>query len=457
MKDKVKEPYFVKDKNFFKSLFKIMVVVALQNLLNYSVNMADNLMLGTYGQNELSGVACVSQIFFVVSCLIGNCGAAFSVLAAQYWGQKDTSSINRLGGILLKVNVATSIIFFVLATVIPEPMVRIFTSDAEIARQGVMYLSILKWTFIPYAISYTMMDILRNVETVAIAFYMSITSLVINVCLNYLLIFGSFGCPEMGVQGAAIATLAARGVEVVVLVLYVAVIDKKLHFFRSDFMKHYPKLWKSYGKFALAVVPAGMVWALATPIQSALIGRLSADAIAANSVTTTYYQLLKVIAQALSSASAVIIGKTVGEKDFAKARSGARTVEVLSLAVGIALGGALFAIKNIILSLYTLTPEALRMTDTMLIIMCFVMVAMSYEVPVLFGVIRAGGDAKFTSFVNISAMWLIAMPLAFMATFWWKLDVIWVVAFIQSEQLIKCLPAFIRIRQYDKWMKVVTE
>jgi len=457
MTERLKEPYFVKDKAFFKSLFRIMLTVALQNFLNYSVNMADNMMLGSYGQSELSGVACVSQIFFILNSLFGNLGASFSVLAAQYWGQKRTDKINGLGAILLKVDLCIGLIFFLLATFIPGQLVSIFTSDAVIAQKGVEYLAILKWTFIPYSISYMLMDMLRNVETVAIAFYMSIISLVINVFFNYLFIFGSWGLPEMGVSGAALATLIARCAEVAVLVFYVAAIDKKLHFFRSGILKWDKALGASFAKMALTVVPAGMGWAIATPVQTALIGQLSADAIAANSVTSTFYQLFKVIAQAMSSASAVIIGKTVGARDFVKARSGARTVELLALGIGIVLGAMLFAVRGPVLAFYKLSPEAEKLTGQMLLIMCFVMVGMAYEVPVLFGVIRAGGDAKFTSFVNIGAMWLIVMPLAFLAVFVWHLDVIWVVMIIQSEQLIKCIPAFIRVRQYDKWIRVVTD
>jgi len=355
------------------------------------------------------------------------------------------------------VDLCIGLIFFLLATFIPGQLVSIFTSDAVIAQKGVEYLAILKWTFIPYSISYMLMDMLRNVETVAIAFYMSIISLVINVFFNYLFIFGSWGLPEMGVSGAALATLIARCAEVAVLVFYVAAIDKKLHFFRSGILKWDKALGASFAKMALTVVPAGMGWAIATPVQTALIGQLSADAIAANSVTSTFYQLFKVIAQAMSSASAVIIGKTVGARDFVKARSGARTVELLALGIGIILGAMLFAVRGPVLAFYKLTPEAEKLTGQMLLIMCFVMVGMAYEVPVLFGVIRAGGDAKFTSFVNIGAMWLIVMPLAFLAVFVWHLDVIWVVMIIQSEQLIKCIPAFIRVRQYDKWIRVVTD
>ena len=208
---------------------------------------------------------------------------------------------------------------------------------------------------------------------------------------------------------------------------------------------------------ALAIVPAGVAWALATPVQAALLGTLSKDAIAANSVTVTYYQLLKVVAHSVSVAAAVIIGKTVGERDFANTRSGARTIEVLSLIFGVAMGLVLFLIRIPILKYYSLTPEAMRLTGNMLIIMCFVMVGMSYETAVLFGVIRAGGSARFPSFANVLVTWGISMPLAFMAVYWWHLTPEWIVIIIQGEQIAKCIPAFWMVRQYDRWIRVVAK
>ena len=432
-----------------------MVVTMFQNVINYSVNMADNMMLGRYGQAELSAASVVNQIFFLLNAFMFNFGAVFTVLAAQYWGQKNTRAINRLAGIGFRVNIFVAIIFFVICTVMPARVVGIFTSDAEIIAQGVRYLQIIKYIYIPYAISNMVMDMLRCVETVSISFYMSVSSLVINVVLNYLLIFGKFGCPELGVAGAAIATLAARLVEVAVLIIYLWKVDKKLCFFSSDFIKWPSELAKPYFKIALTIVPAGLAWAIATPIQTALLGLLTPDAIAANAVTSTYYQLLKVVAQAMSTGSGVIIGKTVGKGDFKTARAGARTIELISLGIGLLLGLLLFLFRPLIISIYTLTPEAETLTDSMLLVMCFVIVGMSYEIPLLFGTIRAGGDARFASLCNVICMWCFAMPLAFAAVFWWHLSPLWVVIFIQSEQIIKCIPVFIRIRQYDKWMKIV--
>jgi putative MATE family efflux protein len=452
-----KESYFVKDPQFFKSLFRIMIVVAFQNLINYGVNMADNLMLGSYGQAQLSGAACVNQIFFMVNAFCWNFGIAFSVLAAQYWGKKDIRSINKLGGIELTIEFSFSMIFTIIAACMPARLLSIFTSSAEVSVQGVAYLNIIKFTFIPYAISFMLMTLLRNVETVNIAFIISCISLVINVCLNYLLIFGNWGFPEMGIAGAAIATLIARIVELLVLLFYIWKIDKKLHFFQSDFLKFDKTLVKSYFKVAIVVAPAGIAWAIATPIQGALLGKLSTDSIAANSVTSTYYQLLKVFAQAMSTAAGVIIGKTIGEKNYTKTRQGARTIEVLGLGIGVILGGLLFILRKPIISMYDLTPEATRLTNNMLIIKCFIILSMAYEHPVLVGTIRAGGDTRFPALTNIIVMWGISIPLAFMAVYWWRLGPEWIVIFIQSEQFIKCIPAFIRVRQYNKWIRNLTE
>lgn len=453
MKEKPHEPYFIRDKEFYKSLLRIMVVVALQNFINYGVNMADNIMLGNYGQAELSGAAVISQIFFIILGLTSNLGAAFSVLAAQYWGQRRVNRINMLGGVLLRANIIVCIGFFVAVSIAPYSIVRIFTSDTEIIEQAVAYLGIFKYIFVPYGISSMIMDMLRNVETVSVSFYMSIASLAINVFFNYIFIFGKFGCPELGIRGAAIATLIARLVEVTVLVLYVLFIDKKLHFFKSQFWKIDAQLEKEYFKVALPVVPAGLAWTLATPVQTALLGKISADAIAANSVTNTFYQLLKVFAQALSSASAVLIGKLVGERRFDMVRSGARTIEIMSLAVGTLLGMLIFILRKPLLSFYSLSGEASALTDKMILLMCIVIIGMSYEINVLFGTIRAGGDTFFPSCINITALWGLIMPLAFLAVYVWKLDAFWVVVIIQSEQIVKCIPAFFRVRCYDRWIK----
>lgn len=457
MPAEVKEPYFIHNKVFYRTLFHVLLIVSLQNVINYSVNMIDNLMLGAYGQVQLSAVACVNQIFFLLTGFYQGCVNGLSVLAAQNWGKKNVVKINRLGGIALKFSLVIGAVFFILAAAIPEQLTGIFTSDPAIIAEGAAYLSIIKYAFFPYAISFTFINLLLNVETVGISFKISIVSLIVNGGLNYLLIFGNFGFPRLGVVGAAYATLTARVIEMIIIVWYVAKKDEKLHFFQSDFLKHHPDVLQEYLKIDMPLMIASIAFAIGTPIQGALLGKMSTDAIAANSVTSTFYQYVKVIAQAFTMAAGVTTGITIGRGNIKEVRAAARTIEVICLILGATLALILFLIRKPLLSLYTLTPEAMALSNRLLIIMCVVMMGMSYEVPLLFGVIKNGGDTVFTSQMNIIFMWAIAIPLAFLGLYVWHLGPEWIVIFMQSDQLLKCIPAAIRIRQYDKWIHVLAK
>ncbi len=457
MNESVKETYFIRDRQFYHTLFHVLLVVSLQNIVNYSVNMIDNLMLGSFGQVSLSAAACVNQIFFLLTGFFQGAGNGLSVLGAQNWGKKNIATINRLGGIALKFILIIGAVFFVLSAVIPAGLVSIFTSDPAIIAEGTAYLRIIKYTFFPYAISFTLINLLMNVETVGISFRISIVSLLINAGMNYLLIFGNLGFPRLGVEGAAWATLTARIVEMIIIVVYVAKKDEKLHFFQSDFLRHDPELLRDYMKIDIPLLIASIAFAVGTPIQGALLGKMSTDAIAANSVTSTFYQYVKVFALAFTAAAGITTGITIGRGKMEDVRAGARTIEVICLIIGVVLALILYLLRGPLLSLYTLTPEAMELSNRLLIIMCVVMMGMAYEVPLLFGVIRNGGDTVFTSKMNIVFMWVIAIPLSFLGLYVWHLGPEWIVIFMQSDQLLKCIPAAIRIRQYDKWIHVLVK
>jgi putative MATE family efflux protein len=451
-----KETFFTVDKSFYKTFFRMMIIVALQNLVAYSVNMADNIMLGSYNQNALSGASTVNQIFFMVQQLALSVGNALVVLSSQYWGQKKTEPIRSLTGIALKLGSIFSIIIIGLCIVIPIPLLKLFTTSPEIIAQGQEYLSIIQWTFALFIISNVLMAALRSVGTVNISFYISVISLFVNVGINYVLIFGRFGFPEMGIKGAAIGTLIARILELLIVVIYIAKFDKKLNLFSKGLFVPNKELRKDYTKVYIPIFCAQVLWGISVPMQSAILGHLSDDAIAANSVATTFYQYLKVIVLAMSSTSAVMIGNAIGRGDMKRVKSDARTMAVLDVCIGLVLGLTLFALRNPLLSMYNLSPSATVMAEHLIIIMSVIMVGMSYQMPVSFGIIQGGGDAKFTMRMNMISTWLIVMPLSFAAAFWWKWPVELVVLAIQSDQIFKGLPTFIHFRKY-KWMKKLTK
>lgn len=453
--EKTKESFFTKDRSFYRTLFPLLITVALQNIVAYSVNMADNMMLGSYSQNALSGAATVNQIFFIVQQVSLSIGEGFVVLGAQYWGQKRMEPIRRLTGIALKLGFICGIIIIAVCAVMPHQVLSIFTNDPDIIREGVAYLGIIKYTFILFIVTNVLMAALRCVETVKISFYISIVSLIVNVGINYVLIFGRLGMPEMGIRGAAVGTLIARIVELLIVVIYMLKADKKLELFRENFLKFDPDLRRDYTKVEVPVMLSQVLWAVSVPFQTAILGHMSSDAIAANSVATTFYQYLKVIVVAMSSSSAVMIGSAIGRGDMKRIRSDARTLSVIDLLIGIALGIALFLLRKPLLTMYSLSDTAMVMADQLIIVMSFIMVGMSYQMPVSMGIIRGGGDTKFTMVMNMVSTWAIVIPLSFMSAFWWHWSVVGVVIMIQSDQVFKCLPTFIRFRSY-KWVKKLT-
>lgn len=453
---KRKDPFFTKDPTFYKTLFQMLVVVALQNLVAYSVNMADNIMLGSYSQDSLSAASTVNQVFFMVQQFALSIGNALVVLAAQYWGQERIEPVRTLTGIALKLGILISLVLVGICLLFPEPLLYLFTDSPRIVEEGVRYLSLIQWTFALFILSNVLMAALRSVGTVNISFYISVVSLIVNVAINYTLIFGKFGFPEMGILGAAIGTLIARVLELLIVLAYLLKFDKKTRLFTGGGLwKRDKGLRQDYTKVYLPIMCSQVLWGISVPMQTAILGHLSADAIAANSVATTFYQYLKVVVIAMSSVSAVMIGNAIGRGDMKRIKSDARSMAVIDVAIGLALGVALFLLRRPLLSMYSLTETATAMAMNLIIVMGYVMVGMSYQMPVSFGIIQGGGDTGFTMKMNLISTWCIVMPLSFLAAFWWKWPVEAVVLVIQSDQIFKGLPTFLRFRKYQ-WMKKLT-
>ena len=450
-----KEPFFTKDRSFYRSLFTLLITLSLQSLIAYSVNMADNIMLGSYSQPALSGAAAVNQIFFIVQQLTLGISDGLVVIAAQYWGEGRTSPIRRLTGTALKFGFICSVIIIAICALFPVQLLGLFTTDAQIIAEGKAYLSIIQYTFLFFMMTQVLMAALRSVEVVKISFYISIVSLIVNVCINFTLIFGRFGLPEMGIRGAAVGTLTARILEFVIILFYALRVDKRLNLFSESILKEDPDLRRDFFRADIPMLLSSVLWAVSVPMQTAILGHLSSDAIAANSVATTFYQYLKVIVQAMSAASAVMIGRAIGMGNEARVRSDARTLSVIDVGIGLILGLLLFVLRGPLLSLYRIDDSALILADQLIIIMSIVMVGMAYQMPVSFGIIRGGGDVRFTMIMNMISTWAIVMPLSFLSAFVWKWPVPLVVIMIQSDQIFKGLPTFLRFRSY-KWIRKLT-
>lgn len=445
----------IRDRSFYKEFFKLLVVIVLQNVIVLSVNLADNIMIGGYSESALAGVAAVNQVQFVYHQLVLGIGDALVVLASQYWGQNRTEPIKRVANGAFLLAVSIGLILFTVCSLFPREIMMLFTPYPEIIEQGAAYLEIIKYSYLTFAFTSAMLAMMRSVEVVKIAFYISLSTLVINCGINYLLIGGNLGAPELGVRGAAIGTLTARIVEFIIALSYVLFVDKKVKFSFSDFFRFEKRYASDYIRNCVPFLVTGIIFGVSTALQTVILGHMSASAIAANSASNAIYQLLKVVIISSASATAVYIGKAVGEGDLKKIRNLTHTFQLMFICIGMFVSLSLFAVRLPILSFYDLTPETRTLAESFILVLCVTCLGTSYQMPVSCGIVRGGGDSKFVMVNDLISLWGIVLPLSFLGAFVWDWHPVAVVACLNSDQVFKCVAASIKVNRY-RWIKKLT-
>ena len=447
---------FTKDRNFYRSFAVLCLTLMLEQAVILSVNLADNIMLGRYSESALSGVAAVNQIQFVLQQIVFGVSSGMIVLGSQYWGQKRTGEIRMLSSIAMRAALGVAIALFIAVSLFPEQTLRLFTRDAAIVAEGVAYLKIIRFTYLFFAASSILLGTMRVVESVQIALRVSLLSLVLNCSINYVLIYGRFGAPEMGVRGAAIGTLTARIVELFVFAWYVFVRDRRVSMQPSDFLSADREMARDFFRVASPVILTQTLWGLANALQTVILGHMSGVAIAAQSISSNVFLLLKVASVGASSAAAILIGKAIGEgKDLSVLKEYTRTLQALFVAIGLVLGAALMIIRVPLLRVYNISDETRALANAYMIIQSVVLVTMSYQMPTNGGIIRGGGDTRFVMILDLISIWGIVLPFSCLAAFVWRLSPIAVIMLLNSDQVFKCVPAFIRVNSY-KWIKRLT-
>ena len=305
----------VRERKFYRTFFSMTAVVALQNLIVFGVNLADNIMIGQYSENALSGVAIVNQVQFLLQMIVvAGFGDAVAVVSSRYWGAKNLSAIRKLLSITMSLSILVAVLFWAVMFFFPAQVLSLFSSDAAVIAEGVAYTKIVCFTYLFFSVTNCLLASLRSVETVRIGFVVSLIAMVVNIFLNYVFIFGNLGAPRLGAPGAALATLIARVVECAIVLFYVFRMDRKLSMKLREFFRIDLPLLRLYLKVGYPVICAGALWGIAMAAQTAILGHLGSQAIAANSIATTLFQVITVVSMASGSVTAVMMGKTIGEK-----------------------------------------------------------------------------------------------------------------------------------------------
>lgn len=445
----------MKDRHFYRTFFSMYFVLVFQNVISLSVNLADNIMLGAYSEVSLSGVAAVNQIQFIYQQLLTAVGDGMVIFCSQYWGKKQLEPVKKIAATAMHTGLVFAAALFLAVSLFPEQAVGLFTTDQAIIAEGVKYLSLIRFTYLFFAVTTILLATLRSVEIVKIAFYLSVSTLVINCCINYVLIYGKFGAPRLGVTGAAVGTLVARIVECGAALWYVLRKEPNLKMRISDYFRTDRLLRRDYFKTTVPMLIVQGLWGLNTAMQTVILGHMTARAIAANSAASNLFLMVKSMAVGASSAASVLIGKTIGEGDLKKVHLYARRLQKMFVVIGIVSGVFLYFLRIPVLSFYDLAPETREMANRFLIILSVICVTMSYQMPTNNGIIRGGGNAMFVVRMDLISIWCIVIPLSFFMAFVVKASPVVVVCCLNADQVFKCIPAFLEVN-YGKWVKKLT-
>ena len=442
------------DKDFFNKLFHIALPVAFQSLMLASVAAADALMLGHIEQNAMSAVSLATQIQFVQNMFIFSITMAESILGAQYWGKQDRIALNKLFHISLKLSVGISVLFFIGCLIFPQYLMMIFTNEKVLIDIGAKYLKIAGWSYLITGISQCYLTMMKVSDHPGRTATISSCTVLINIIMNAVFIFGLFGIPKMEAEGAAVATLISRIVEVV----WVVGISYKKNYIHPQIKYTFVYDRLLFGDFLKCLWPllgAGLFWGIGFTSYSAFMGHLGTDATAANSVTAVVRELLCCFCNGISTAAGIMIGNELGAGNLDKGKLYGQRLLIISFWCGAIITVLMLALTPVVSHFVKLTDAANKYLVQMMLVTSVYMFGRCVNGIVINGIFDCGGDTMFDVYSLAACMWGLAIPLAFLGTFIFHWPVIIVYACTCIDEVGKIPWMLIHFKKY-KWVKDLT-
>lgn len=442
-------------KEFLKIVFGLAFPIALQNLINTAVTTADVVMLGKVGETALSSGSLAGQVQFVMSLMIFGMTSGASVLTAQYWGKKDLKTIEKVFSMTLCFALTAGTVFFLAAEFFPGALMHVFSSEPAVIEGGASYLRIVAFSYPLSAFCTGYLYLMRSIERAKIGTAVFACSLVANVTMNAVFIFGLLGLPAMGVRGAALATLLSRCLEFVLVVFYMQRINRQVQIRREYFFRWDGLLLKDFLILSIPVVLNETLWGAGMSANAAILGQMGSPAAAANSVVRVIRELVMVMSIGLSAATSVLVGKAIGEKKLDEAELCARRMVLLSIFVTSCASAVMFSLRHAITDALTLGAEARGYLLFMLTVLAVYNLCQSVTCPVIVGVLRAGGDTRFGLILEGCALWVGSIFMGWIGAFVLRLPVKAVFALLMLDEFIKLPFAAWRYRS-KVWLRDVT-
>ena len=442
----------IKDKQFYKTLLALAIPVVLQNMITIGVNIMDTVMLGSYGEIQLSGSSLANnyiEIFHILNLGIGG-GAA--VMISQYWGAKDLKGVKTVITIVLRISLLASVGFTVLSAVIPKGILAFYTDNVDVIEKGAIYLVWSTPTFVLQGLVLSMTLTLRAMGKVKVPFITSIVSFFVNIFFNWVFIFGNLGAPEMQIAGAAMGTVIARVSEVLIIGFYYFRCEKDIKYRVKDILlpckSEMPRFWK----FGVPVIVSDALLTVGNNAIAAIMGHIGASFVAAFAIIAPVMRLCNVFTAGLGQAAATVTGNTVGSGDLEKSQTCGVTCFLLSIVTGLISGLFLLLLGPFIINFYNITPETKVVAHELLNAVILMVIFQSAQMVLTKGVLRGGGDTKFMMVADALFLWVLSVPLGYLCGIVWGFGPFIVYFALKSDIVVKTFWCMNRLFS-RKWIK----
>ncbi len=440
------------DSEYFNNIRKLALPIIAQQFMFSALNMASVILVGQKGDVAVAAVGLAGQVSFLLNLTHFGVVSGAAMFTAQFWGKRDIPNLRRVLGLCLLIAMSTSLIFLALSEFFPAQILQIYSSDSAVIAAGTNYLRVFAWTFVFYAITFSYAFVMRSTGNVKAPTIISVSALTLSVFLSYGLILGKFGLPEMGIDGAAMANLIARGLECAALLIVVysqqdspvAAAPREMFRFDASFLK---KVIPSM----LPVILNELFWSLGITTYNAIYGNMGTSSIAAMNIISTIEQIGFVAFIGVSNATSILVGNRIGAGKEDEAYRYAGRSLVFGALGGIVMGGIIALVKAPVLTLYNVSPEVIRNASRVLTIVSLFMWIRINNMTIVVGILRAGGDTKFSLFIDGIIIWIVGVPLAALGAFVFHLPVYFVYLCAMSEEVAKWIVGLYRYRS-RKWI-----
>lgn len=446
----------IKDKKFKNNLLKLALPITIQNFLSSSLNMIDTVIIGRLGEKEIAAVGIANQYYFLFNLLVlgivGGCG----IFISQFWGKRDTDHIKKFLGLGFLGLAVLSTIFTLIALIFPKQIVLIFNSDSMVIEHGVNFLKIISLSYIFTAISFNYACASRCIGQAMVPMIVSAVAVLTNAILDIVFVFGYLGLPAMGVEGAALATLIARIVEVTIIIIYIYKTNGVLASSLKEMFNFDLQLVKNSSKIILPVILNEACWAIGNIAYVVAYGKIGTGALATVQITSNIQNLFMVVNLGVANAASVMIGNAIGACEENKGKLYGRRFAFISITLGIIMGGMLAINSPAIINFFKVSSEVRTSGIYILYIISATMFLKMFNTVFAIGILQGGGDSKYSFKLQMATIWCVGVPLAFIGALFLKLPVHMVVAVVCIQEVVNISIAIPRLLS-DKWVKNVTE